>query len=123
MIDKMLDIPSVGMLEKAAAFAERRQSIIANNIANIDTPGYQMKDLDVSAFQKHLRDALANPDGASQTETKIDYDQYMLFHDQNNRSIETQITEMTKNSTMHQTVIELLKSRYTLLEKAISLQA
>jgi len=47
------------MLEKTLAFAEARNRMLANNIANIDTPGFRAGQLDVSAFQAALREASA----------------------------------------------------------------
>ena len=44
-------------LEGALDAAALRQKVIANNIANINTPGYQAKAV---AFEEHLRKALAS---------------------------------------------------------------
>src|SRR3954454_23557294 len=46
-------------LEKAIMGASARQSAIAQNLANVDTPGYQRVDVD---FQSALKDALASGD-------------------------------------------------------------
>ena len=45
-------------LEKMFLFAGQRQQIIANNIANIDTPGYRSTDVDPRSFQKLLGQAV-----------------------------------------------------------------
>ena len=39
------DIPLLGMLKANLAFNERRQSLIATNVANADTPGFIPADL------------------------------------------------------------------------------
>src|SRR6266545_8068801 len=43
-------------LEKAIEGASARQQAIAENLANVDTPGYQRVDVD---FHQTLRDAMA----------------------------------------------------------------
>jgi flagellar basal-body rod protein FlgB len=44
-------------LEKAIEGASARQQAIADNLANVDTPGYQRVDVD---FHQTLRDAMAS---------------------------------------------------------------
>ncbi|MDF1745212.1 MAG: flagellar basal body protein [Gimesia sp.] len=58
MLDQILNSQSLPLLEKMAAFAERRQEVLAGNIANIDTPEYKMRDLPVNDFQVALREAI-----------------------------------------------------------------
>ena len=43
---------------KVAAFAEARNAVLADNIANIDTAGYKTKDLSVAEFQQTLAAAI-----------------------------------------------------------------
>ncbi len=113
---------SVSTLDKVVGFTERRQKVLAENIANIDTPGYKMRDLNAAQFCSDLQDAIKNHSQVDPSESKIDYDQYILFHDGNNRSIEKQMSLATKNALLHNVSVELLRSRYGLLEKAISLR-
>lgn len=47
----------VNVLNKAADAAWQRNEILANNISNVDTPGYKRQDLD---FQSQFRRALGN---------------------------------------------------------------
>jgi len=55
----LLNPPNVALLEQVVAFAQRRHTVLAGNIANLDTPGYQVRDLSVEDFQARLREALA----------------------------------------------------------------
>ncbi len=45
-----------GIAEKALAAQEKRASILANNLANTDTPNYKAKDLD---FNEYLAASMA----------------------------------------------------------------
>ena len=42
----------VNVLDKAADASWRRETVLANNIANVDTPGYKRKDLDFEGVLK-----------------------------------------------------------------------
>lgn len=48
--------PTQLILERAISGATLRNTVLANNIANADTPGFQPSDVD---FQSALRDAIA----------------------------------------------------------------
>lgn len=121
-INNIFQNTSVSALDKVIQFTENRQKVLAENIANIDTPGYKIRDLDAGKFRSDLKDAIENKSQIAPSESKIDYDQYLLFHDGNNRSIEKQMSLATKNALLHNVSVELLRSRYNLLERAISLR-
>jgi flagellar basal-body rod protein FlgB len=57
---------TMGVLEKALFWQNRRQEIIAGNVANLDTPNFTGKDLD---FQQVLRRQLAGRTGPGLTVT------------------------------------------------------
>ncbi|HUQ71259.1 MAG TPA: flagellar basal body protein [Planctomycetaceae bacterium] len=59
MLQPLLNTTTSPLLKQVARFAERRQEVLAGNIANIDTPGYRMRDLPVAEFQKALAQAVA----------------------------------------------------------------
>ena len=45
----------VNVLDKAADASWKRETVLANNIANVNTPGYKRKDLD---FESTLKEEL-----------------------------------------------------------------
>jgi len=120
MIENMFNSRPLVALERMAAFTERRQGVLVNNIANIDTPGYIPKDMDTRAFQADLRKALDRASSAE--EPQLNRDQYVLFHARNNRSVEYEVSEMSRNYTMNHIVAELLYRRFNGLKQAISLK-
>jgi flagellar basal-body rod protein FlgB len=132
LIDSVFNNTGTEVLDRMTQFTETRHQILANDLANIDTPDYKMQDLNAAEFQQDLKKAIDNrsltADSSSSSsdstdlESKTDYTQYLLFHDGNNRSPEKLITQMTSNTIMHNVSVELLRNRYSLLEKAISLQ-
>lgn len=53
-----LQSTTVGALEKTIAFTERRHQVLAGNLANMSTPDYRSRDLDVDAFQSALAESI-----------------------------------------------------------------
>lgn len=48
------DIPLFGMLRSRLGYLNQRQKVVAQNIANSDTPGYRPEDLTAFSFKAHL---------------------------------------------------------------------
>ena len=132
------------LLEKLAAFTERRHDVLAGNIANISTPGYKTKDLPVSEFQDALKQSIARGSSASPASlgnvslgapaSKTSPDLFpgelfqaverpprsLTFQDASNRSIENEVMEMSKNSLMQNFAIELMIAQFNLMQAVIS---
>ena len=43
----------VNLLDRSLDASAKRETIISNNIANVDTPGYKRKDIDFETELKH----------------------------------------------------------------------
>lgn len=129
---------AIPMLEKTLAFSEARNKVLAENIANVTTPGYRAKQLDVHSFQAALAEANANrkesggdfelaetdelkTDDAGRLRVQPSYvpTQNLLFHDGTNASIERQMSDLAENTMTHQAATELLKSYFDGIKKAI----
>ena len=133
-------MPAAEMLLK---FAGQRQKIIAHNIANIDTPGFQVKNVDPKAFQKMLGDAIdkrrernGGAFGALEwKETREirrigrsnDFELNpmtsaggILHHDRNDRDLERMMQEMVENATAYRVASDLLRSQRNQLQNAIA---
>jgi flagellar basal-body rod protein FlgB len=137
-------------VEQTLQFAERRHAILAGNIANADTPGYQTRDLSVSDFQSALKDLMqakqhreaqalgktrSPGEGQSTGEDPVRYEglsesqamhhvresmKQILFHDGSDVGLETQVTEIAKNQSMHSTAVAIIRNQYQQLRMAIS---
>ena len=51
------DIPLFAMLKSRLGYLTDRQRVIAENVANANTPGYQARDLKAFTFQAHVQAA------------------------------------------------------------------
>ena len=141
MIDGVTNADALPVLERVLQFAGQRHRIIANNIANISTPGYRAMDVSVDAFQDQLaeaidqrRDRAGQPGGItlqlrSTPEVRVSRDQLLLspspigsnllFHDGNDRDLERTMQSMVENFMTFRFAAEVLRSRYDLINTAI----
>jgi flagellar basal-body rod protein FlgB len=51
------DLPILAMLKSRLGYLSDRQRVIAENVANANTPGYQARDLKAFSFQAHVQAA------------------------------------------------------------------
>ena len=127
VLDRLFNQGPLPVLEQELSFTDARQQVIADNIANVDTPGYQQKDLSVDAFQSMLREKVAQQESAPAG--TVDFGDIkkevenptsgILSHDGNNRSMEQMMTDNAKNALMHNLVVELLRQQYQTLQLAL----
>ncbi len=126
------------MLEKVLAFTESRNKMLAENIANITTPGYRAKQLDVGSFQSALLEASekrSTRDGRFELRSNEQFRtdelghldvtpthepaENLLFHDGTNARIELEMSNLAENAMANQTANELLKNYFDGVQKAI----
>ena len=129
MIESLLSLSSTPVLERMIEFSGRRHRVLVENIANLDTPGYVMKDLPVDAFQAAMRKAIDGRRRSRGSELPpmngrylmplVDQHNYVLFHDGNNRSVEKQMAALAENAMVHNGSIEILRKQFSTLEAAI----
>src|SRR5438876_8493228 len=122
---------SLPLVEAMVAFTERRHNVLAENIANIDTPGYRTRQLDPAAFQAELRRAAADGTSAAgarsagsrmrtaATDVQTEPAENLMFQDGTNARIERQMAMLAENALAHQTSVELMRSAYATLTSAI----
>lgn len=128
------------LLKQAAIFGEKRHEVLIGNVANIDTPTYKTRDLDTEGFQKALETTihtLRDPKPPRYSDTHpysnvgkspsnsiynpmLAKPRNITFQDGNNRSIEHEMAELSKNMMRQSFLIEMLSSQFTQLETVIS---
>lgn len=103
----------------------QRQSLIAANIANVDTPGYLTQDI---PFEQSLTSAMqaqaAFPRSQSglpdSLPTAITRNDLQVRNDGNNVSIDQQMTEMAGTTVTYQAATQLVTGKFALLADAIA---
>jgi flagellar basal-body rod protein FlgB len=126
-------------LELAARFAEERHKILAENVANIDTPHYHTRRLEPEVFQTALAEAFqqaaagneqrlelrgdaqvsTTPDGELKVQPVDQPAENVLFHDGRDASLETLLTDVQQNALDYELATTLLGKRFDGLLQAI----
>ncbi len=124
-IERLLSQDSSPVLEQVIRFTAARHRLITDNIANVDSPEYRQKDLSVRRFQAMLQGRLESRRRGGNASFE-DIGQRVenptagiLFHDRNNRSMESLATDLARNAMMHNMAIELLRKQYQQLDMAL----
>lgn len=122
------------ILEKALDFSQRRQEIILNNIANVDTPGFKRQDISfadlLSAKQKKGVGAkpgleLKRSDGGHMEKLarrgrSSEGNEGMVRLDKNKVDMEVESAEMAGNAMYYITISRIIGSHFSMLERIIS---
>jgi len=107
------------VLAKALEAAAMRQRITANNLANVDTPGFRAREV---KFEEMLGKALESGDAAKLAELSPEIlvsEDAAVGADGNSVTLEREVAQMVKNSLMYKMYMRLLQRRYRKLEMAI----
>lgn len=141
MLSNMFDASSLPVLEQVVNFTQARHGVLAGNIANIDTPGYKSRDLSVNTFQSRLKEAVEARQHTAESPTYAinaelagkpigrgsenwgqvrEVADDILFHDDHNVSLETQVTEITKNQAQHNLALTIMNAQFRLLRAAVT---
>jgi flagellar basal-body rod protein FlgB len=105
----MLD-PIAGQLERYMDLLSARQKLVANNIANADTPGYHTRDID---FQREFMQAAANsPD-------VLEVAGLQTKNDGNNVSLDREARLLSENALRFNIASQLLRSQLRGVRSAI----
>lgn len=117
----------INVLDKAADASWTRNDVLANNIANADTPGYKRKDVQ---FETYLSNAVAGTDSLDATVAQLDLnelnattytEQVGLSYrmDDNNVDITTENVELAKNQIKYYTLMNSINQEFSRLKSAL----
>jgi flagellar basal-body rod protein FlgB len=134
MLANLFNSTTIPALGEVINFAQARQTVLAGNIANVNTPGYRLRDLSPTEFQQRLKEALAQSqqqnrpispglassqpgDPLRQVRASLEN---IVYHDNTNIDLEKQVAEMTKNQLLHNFALTIMTDQFQLLQSAIS---
>lgn len=119
----------VNVLDKAADASWRREALISNNIANVDTPGYKRRDLD---FQSLLKAEMGRTkhDSLDQKINQLDLTKlsplsyrdmisYSYRLDGNNVDIDTENVELASEQLRYQAVTTGISQEFSRMQTVI----
>jgi flagellar basal-body rod protein FlgB len=134
MLANLFNSTTIPALGEVLNFAQARHTVLAGNIANVNTPGYRLRDLSQTEFQERLKEAIATSQtagpplspGLAQSEPGDPMRQVraslqnLVYHDDTNIDLEKQVAEMTKNHLLHNFALTVMTDQFQLLQTAIS---
>ena len=99
-----------------------RQKAIANNVANLNSPGYKRTDI---KFEEMLQKAMASKGDVKLDDLVPEYyrpENSPVKANGNDVELDMEIGQMVKNSLRHKTFMLLLKKKYQQMNEAIRVQ-
>lgn len=114
-----LSSPTIRVLERGLDVASTRHQVLANNIANVDTPGFKRSGVD---FAQAMADAMRTIAGSGQAPSAkiVTEESTVLRNDGNNVDIEREMAELAENSLTYDAMAQLLGKRYAQLRTVIN---
>lgn len=121
----MLFDKTLAGLAAATHYAGMRHKVIANNIANVDTPGYKALDL---SFGEQLGDFMRPRKRGSKARPALpptltfarDSNSLRPRIDRNTVSIDRELAKLSQNAIFHNACLQLLNSKHRILKSALS---
>lgn len=122
----------VNVLKKAADASWKRNEVIANNIANVSTPGYKRKDIQ---FENYLRRELmkeySTDDDLNRRVANVDLDRLgtRVYTDQselsyrldgNNVDINTENANLAENQIRYYTLLNSMTQEFSRIKSVLS---
>lgn len=118
----------INVLQKSADASWYRNSILANNIANVSTPNYKRKDVQ---FETYLMTSLAGGDSldanvanvnldALEPTTYVDESNLSYRLDGNNVDINTESSELAKNQLRYYALIDSMSQEFGRIKMVLS---
>ncbi len=140
MIEKLFATPAQRVLEKALGASGLAQEVIANNLANVETPGFKRSEV---LFQDRLASALAALEGSdgslkgARTNARhlpigeapsldavepevVVRAETSLRPDGNNVDLDSEMVKLSENQMLYETLAQLVRMKLTSLRSAIT---
>lgn len=120
----------INVLNKAASASWKRNEVIVNNLANVDTPDYKRKDLD---FESLLADALSDS-GTENLNKKVanlqlsslnphvftEYSELSYRYDGNNVDVDTEEGYLADNQIKYYTLLNSMTQEFNRLKMVLN---
>ena len=123
MIEALFNQPNYLAANKALDAVVLRQQAIANNIANLETPGYKRVDL-APSFEAALEQATASGDpqqlAALKPTLAVDTSAVPGSRDGNTVHLENELMQMNQNSVAHSLETQLVSGMLQRMQMAIT---
>ena len=126
----MIKTNLINQLEKAMNGSALRHSVLANNISNVNTPGYKRSDVSFRAtldetLETELQLKTTNSAHLKTAETKIapkviTFSETSLRNDGNNVDVDMELATLAENNLYFNSLAQFLSSQLSILRQSIS---
>jgi flagellar basal-body rod protein FlgB len=134
VLDKVFAGGNITVLENSLGAAALRQRVAANNIANVNTPGFKKSDV---VFEDMLREAMTGNSASVQVRTHekhlskkksfgeitpqiVTSTATAMRNDGNNVDVEAEMAQVAKTSLYYNALAQQLSSKFAALKTAMN---
>jgi len=113
--------PTSRLLSQMIQGTGLRHRILAGNLANAETPGYQAQDVTFSAaLDEANRPEPADGPAGLQVETTVGYDiEAPTRRDGSTVDLDRQMVKLAQNTQWHNAMLQMLAGRFAMMKSAI----
>jgi flagellar basal-body rod protein FlgB len=111
------NVSGLGVLAQMLDAAALRHRVIAQNVANVNTPGYRRREV---TFEADLAKALAAPGPTAPVKPKVVIADGPERVDGNTVDIDLEMNSLSKNALLYQAATQVIANRVAALRSAIS---
>lgn len=134
MFDHLFSEDAFLVLKNSLGASAQRHDVIANNIANVNTPNFKKSKVSfedelksalktsrssplVCTSSKHMRGSVRSPASVMPKEMLVKKTAMSL--NGNNVDVDEEMTELAKNTIYYNALVELMKSKINMLKTAV----
>ena len=117
---------TISMAQKSLDYLWKKQEVTANNLANVDTPGYKKKTVSFEDTFRRKMEAAVSAGDPNQVRQAITESDYRVFSqnssarvDENNVNADVEYTELSRTALHYQYMIQSVNSDITRYRSAI----
>ena len=128
------DLPTMQMMARKMSWLSKRTDVLAENVANVDMPGYKARDLKQVSFRDMVESRQTSVNGAAKMthaahlagtvpvqsfDDEDSPDKYEAALDGNDVSIEQQLVKINEVQMSYQMTLNLYKKNIDMLRTAL----
>jgi flagellar basal-body rod protein FlgB len=132
---RMLDTPVLNLVSRALDYASTRQDVLANNIANANTPGFRRKDASfedvlamaqggsaarISQIKNNARHMFGSGDNATSDVEIVETNDGAMRVDGNNVDMDAEMSRLAQNQIYYQALGQIASGQFSSLKYVIS---
>lgn len=112
--------PTSRLLDEMIQATALRHRVLAANVANVETPGYQAQEVTFAQALDEARGPGSHGSTVPHVRPSVVADpEAPLRRDGNNVDLDRQMVKLTRNTTWHTAMIQILTSRFAALKAAM----